>query len=43
MVEEILTALGLGRFPPSGRFVGNNCHVAVGYRDIGEVMPLCSD
>lgn len=30
------------RIAPSGRFVGKDCLVAVGYSDIGEVMPLCS-
>lgn len=37
-----LPALGLGAFPPSGRSVGRDWLVAVGYRDTGEVMPVCS-
>lgn len=40
--RNVLRALGLGAFPPSGRSVGRDWLVAVGYRDTGEVMPVWS-
>lgn len=40
--RNVLPALGLGVFPPSGRSVGRDWLAALGYRDTGEVMPVWS-